>query len=203
MAGCVCRTPAPGAARRPSRTYAGAPNYTFGTLGTNTVLRLSNTLSSQQRRGWSSAATFNGQDFRYEARFNTLTSRPGTSTDGFIELWILDAANTNRLRRHLCLSRAMPALAQALLAGSSIDSSYNTLPYSFQTNTWYRLVLTAPPNQGVRAALLSDAGTELAGVSFPHGRAAFSFGLQDRSLPIHGDLRRASARWMWRWITSA
>ncbi len=44
------------------------------------------------------------------------------------------------------------------LAGSSIDTAYNQLPFNFQNNTWYRLVLSAAPNQGVRAAVLSDAG---------------------------------------------
>ncbi len=50
----------------PVETYAGAPNYTFTTIGGSTVMRLSNTLSPLERRGWSSAATFHGQAFRYE-----------------------------------------------------------------------------------------------------------------------------------------
>jgi subtilisin-like proprotein convertase family protein len=166
-----------GAGVAPVETYAGAPSYTFGTLGTNTVLRLSNTLSPQQRRGWSSATVFNGQDFRYEVRFNTLNQGAGISTGGFLELWILDAANTNRYDMVSPFSGTNSS-ASALLAGSSIDGAYYTLPFSFQSNTWYRLVLTAPPDQGVHAAVLSDNGTELTGVSFGHTATAFSSGFR-------------------------
>jgi subtilisin-like proprotein convertase family protein len=166
-----------GASPTPVETYAGAPSYSFGTVGTNTVLRLSNTLGSQQRRGWSSAATFGGQGFRYEARFNTLTNQAWTNINGFIELWILDAANSNRFDV-ISAAAGDSVTPPALLAGSSIDSSYNTLSFGYQTNTWYRMVLSAAPNQSVRATLLSDAGTELAGVSFLHGAAAYSSGFK-------------------------
>jgi subtilisin-like proprotein convertase family protein len=166
-----------GASPTPVEAYAGAPAYSLVTLGTNTVLRLSNTLNSQQRRGWSSAATFGGQGFRYEARFNTLANQAWTNINGFIELWILDAANSNRF--DVVSAAAGDAVTPpALLAGSSIDSTYNTLSFNYQTNTWYRLVLSAAPNQSVRASLLSDAGAELAGVAFLHGTAAYSSGFK-------------------------
>jgi subtilisin-like proprotein convertase family protein len=166
-----------GASPTPVETYAGAPSYSFGTLGTNTVVRLSNTLSSQQRRGWSSTSTFSGQGFRYEVRFNTLTNQVRPGINGFIELWILDAADPTRFDV-ISAAAGNAGTPAALLAGSSIDSSYNTLSFNYQGNTWYRLVLSAAPNQGVRAALLSDAGTELAGVSFSHGAAAYSSGFK-------------------------
>jgi subtilisin-like proprotein convertase family protein len=166
-----------GAGAAPIETYVGAPSYTFGSLGTNTILRLSNTLNPQQRCGWSSATVFNGQDFRYEVRFNTLNQGAGISTGGFLELWILDAANTNRYDLVSVFSGTNSS-ASALLAGSSIDNSYYTLPFGFQTNTWYRLVLTAPPDQGVQAAVLSDSGMELTGVSFSHGATAFGSGFR-------------------------
>jgi subtilisin-like proprotein convertase family protein len=166
-----------GGGATPVETYAGAPNYTFGTIGTNSILRLSNTLDSNQRRGWSSATIFNAQDFRYEVRFNTLNQGAGVSTGGFLEIWVLDAANTNRYDM-VSPFGGTNAASQVLLAGSSIEGSYNTLPFNFLTNTWYRLVLSAPSNQGVRAALLDDNGTELAGVSFPHGASAFSSGFR-------------------------
>src|ERR1017187_911387 len=68
--------------------------------------------------------------------------------------------------------------SEALLAGSTIDDAYNTRPFNFQTNSWYRLVLNAPPNQGVRAAVLDDNGVELTGASFAHGASAFSSGFK-------------------------
>jgi subtilisin-like proprotein convertase family protein len=166
-----------GASPTPIEAYAGAPAYSFGTLGTNTILRLSNTLNSQQRRGWSSAATFGGQGFRYEARFNTLANQAWTNINGFIELWILDAANSNRFDV-VSAAAGDAGTPPALLAGSSIDSTYNTLSFNYQTNTWYRLVLSAAPNQSVRATLLSDAGAELAGASFLHGTAAYNSGFK-------------------------
>ena len=166
-----------GAAAAPAVAYAGAPAFSFGTLGPDNILRLSNSLGSRQRRGWSSASVFNAADFRYEVRFNTLNQAPGVSVDGFLELWILDAVNTNHFDM-VSPYAGTGTNSRVLLAGSSIDNAYNTVPFSFQTNTWYRLVLTAPKNQGVRAAVLSDTGTELAGVSFGHGASAFSSGFR-------------------------
>ncbi len=66
---------------------------------------LNTTLNANQRRGWSSATIFNVQDFRYEARFNTLSQGSSVSTEGFLELWILDAADTNLLRHGLHVRR--------------------------------------------------------------------------------------------------
>lgn len=166
-----------GGGATPIETYAGAPSYTFTTVGTNAVLRLSNTLNPLQRRGWSSGTIYQGQSFRYEVRFNTLTQGAGTGTGGLIELWILDAANSNRWDT-VSLYAGDYGTNRALLAGSSIDNSYNTFPFSFANDTWYRLVLYAAPNQGVHAAVLSDAGDELAGISFVHGAALFVSGFR-------------------------
>jgi hypothetical protein len=67
-------------------TYIGAPNYSFQTLGTNSVLRLTNTIGPVQRVGWSSVTNFNLASFYYDARFNTLTQSPSNSIDGFVEI---------------------------------------------------------------------------------------------------------------------
>ena len=79
----------------PILTYAGAPNYTFTSIAGSNVIRLSNTLGRTQRVGWSSAAAFKGQNFRYEVRFNTLDQGIWPNVNGFMEIWILDAANSN------------------------------------------------------------------------------------------------------------
>jgi subtilisin-like proprotein convertase family protein len=164
-----------GAGPTPVVTNAGPPSYSFGALGTNSIIRLSNTLGSQQRRGWRSATAFGGQSFRYEVRFNTLTNQVWPGLNGLIEIWILDALDPSRFDV-ISVAAGNAGTPPLLLAGSSIDSSYNTLGFNYQDNTWYRLVLSAAPNQGVRAALLSDAGAELAGVSFLHGAGVFSSG---------------------------
>ena len=166
-----------GAGATPVVAYAGAPSYTFTTVASNTVLRMSNTLGPWQRRGWSSDTIFVGQDFRYEVRFNTLAQGAGISAGGFVEIWVLDAANPNRFDV-LSPFGGEFGTNRVLLAGSSIDSSFNTLAFNFQGHTWYRLVLSAAPNQGVRAAVLNDSGVELAGTSFIHGAAAFGSGFR-------------------------
>ena len=158
--------------------YVGTPHFTFANIGGSNVMRLQNTLTDWTRRGWSSATTFHGQDFRYEVRFNTLTQGAGFSIDGFLEIWIIDAANSNRFDV-VAPDIAFFGATQLFVAGSSIDNAYNQMQFTnFQTNTWYRLVLSAAPNQGVHAALLSDNGAELAGVSFTHTAAAFPLGFK-------------------------
>ena len=131
-------------------------------------------------------------------RFNTLDQGPGFSTGGFLEIWILDAANTNRYDM-VSLYSGINGNSSALLAGSSIDNAYNTLPFNFQTNTWYRLVLTAPLDQGVRAAVLSDDwdGADW-GFLRPRG-LGLQFGLQDRVSPNSWVRLPWQPRWMWRW----
>jgi subtilisin-like proprotein convertase family protein len=164
----------------PVETYAGAPRYSFAKLGTNTVLMLNNSLPPNQRRGWSSATNFTVPDFCYETRFYTWAAESefdGSSPGGFLEMWILDAANTNRYDM-VSVYGGTNGASEALLAGSSIDGAYNTLPFAFQTNTWYRLVLSAAPNQGVQATVLDDYQHELAQVSFLHGASAFGSGFK-------------------------
>src|SRR5262245_20299397 len=48
----------PEAGSTQSTTYRGAPNYAFQTLGSDSVLRLSNSISDHQRVGWSTTDTF-------------------------------------------------------------------------------------------------------------------------------------------------
>jgi subtilisin-like proprotein convertase family protein len=171
-----------GGSPAPILTNAGAPSFAFGTLNvTNTIIKLSNNLTPLQRRGWSSVTNFIAQDFRYEVRFNTLdqgaVGGTGANIGGILEIWILNSANTN-LFDMVSVYEGTNGASEALLAGSTIDDAYNTRPFNFQTNSWYRLVLNAPPNQGVRAAVLDDNGVELTGASFAHGASAFSSGFK-------------------------
>jgi subtilisin-like proprotein convertase family protein len=166
-----------GAGPTPVETYIGPPNFSFTTVGTNTVIRLSNTLGAQQRVGWRSGTIFKGQTFQYEVRFNTLTQAARSAPGGFLELWIMDAANSNRYDIVSPFGGA-PGSTNFLLAGSSLENAYNALPFDYQDNTWYRLVIAAVPNQGVRASILSDTGAELVGASFLHGAAAFPSGFR-------------------------
>lgn len=157
--------------------YIGAPNFGFETLATNSVLRMTNTMGPLQRRGWSSSTNFITSDFHYEARFNTLNQSPTTSIDGFIEIWIMDATNSGR---YDIVSPFGGGFGSDLsfFAGSSIDNSYTHSSYSYQNNTWYRLVLEGAPGQNIRASLCNDSGTELIGRTLGHGAAAFGSGFK-------------------------
>ncbi len=165
--------PTTGSAAGPSPilTYVGPPNASIQTIGTNTVVRLSNTLASQQRVGWMTTNIFKGQNFRYEVRFNTLVQGPGISSGGFIEIWILDAANPNRYD-------VMSPFGNSVYMGSSIENNYSAAPFNYQSNTWYRLVISADPGKGVRMDLLSDSGTQIASAVFVHGVSAFPSGFK-------------------------
>jgi hypothetical protein len=158
-------------------TYQGAPNYGFATLDSNSIIRLTNVLSPLHRVGWSSISNFTPADFHYEARFNTLTQGPTNSIDGFMEIWILDAANTNRYDMATLFGGGNSADPR-FFAGSSIDNIYQSPSFSYQNNTYYRLVLDAPPGEHIRASLRSDDGAELIGITFAHGASAFSSGFK-------------------------
>ena len=157
-------------------TYVGGPNYNLSSLDGHPVLLLGNTLYPHTRTGWSSITNFTAPDFRYEVRFNTL-GQGSISVDGFIEIWIMDATDSSRY------DIAAPfggnyGQSRCFFAGSSIDNVYNNLPFNFENNTYYRLVLESAPGQHVRGYVLSDSGTELIGWTFAHGASAFGSGFK-------------------------
>jgi hypothetical protein len=163
----------PEAGSTQSTTYVGAPNYSFQTLGSDSVLRLSNSMSDHQRVGWSTTDTFSGA-FRYEVRFNTL-NQSGNSIDAFLEIGILDAANNSRYDITSPYGGDFSS-SRRFTAGSSIDNSYNHAFFNYQDNTWYRMVLEGDPGQNLRASLLSDTGTELAAFNLGHTSDAYGLG---------------------------
>jgi hypothetical protein len=156
-----------------STTYLGAPNYSFQTLGSDSVLRLSNSMSDHQRVGWSTTDTYTGA-FRYEVRFNTL-NQSGNSIDAFLEIGILDASNNSRYDITSPYGGDFSS-SRRFTAGSSIDNSYNHTFFNYQDNTWYRMVLEGDPGVNLRASLLSDTGTELAFFNLGHTAAAYGSG---------------------------
>jgi hypothetical protein len=158
-----------------SATYLGAPNYSFQTWGGQTVLRLNNNLSDLQRRGWSSSTTYNPSAFSYELRFNTLIQSSATSIDSFIEFWILDPTNPGR---YDIVSLFGGAYGDDLrfAVGSSIDNTYGTQAFSYQNNTWYRLLIQNLPGQNIRVSLNNDSGIELIGQTLNHTEGAYSSG---------------------------
>jgi len=158
-------------------TYIGAPGFTFETLDSNSVIRLSNTLNDMQRIGWSTSETFTVPDFRYEVRFNTLDQSAATSIDAFIEIWLIDAVDQNRFDMVSPFGSSYSADLR-FFAGSSIDNNYTNLSFNYQNDTWYRLVLEGTSVQNVRASLLDDNGTELIGQTLWHTATAFPSGFR-------------------------
>lgn len=158
-------------------TYLGAPQYGFQLLSSNSVLRLTNLLGSLQRRGWDSATNFGGTNFYYEARYNTMNQSSTSSIDGFIEIWIIDAANSNRYDIVSPFGGDYSS-SPYFFSGSSIDSSYTTSSFTYSNNTWYRVVLQCAPGQNIRASIYNDSGTELVGRTFSHNASAFPSGFK-------------------------
>jgi hypothetical protein len=157
-----------------SAAYIGAPNYSFQTLGSDSVLRLNNSMAAHQRVGWSTADTYSGA-FRYEVRFNTLNQSGNTSIDSFLEIGIIDAANNSRYDITSPYGGAFSS-SRRFAAGSSIDNSFSHTFFNYQNDTWYRMVLEGDPGQNIRASLLSDTGTELAGFNLAHTAGAYTSG---------------------------
>jgi hypothetical protein len=158
-------------------TYIGAPNFGFETMGSNSILRLTNTMNTLQRRGWSSTTNFIGTNFYYEVRFNTLKQSSSNSIDGFIEIWVLDATNSSRYDIVSPFGGSY-ASSPYFFSGSSIDGSYTQGSLTYSNFTWYRMVLQSPPGQNIRASILDDNGKELVGRTFNHSASTFKGGFK-------------------------
>lgn len=156
-------------------TFVGAPGYQFETLNGDSVLWISNSLSDLQRAGWSLQTNFYLSQFRYEARFYTLTQSQTTSFDAFMEIWILDSSNSNRYDL-VSLFAGWYGSDRHFRAGSSISGDTFDQPFSFQDNTFYRLVLQGSNTNDITAALYDDSGDQLAETDLGHTTAVFGSG---------------------------
>ncbi len=169
---------APGASGDPtSKTYLGFPNYTLQTVGTDSLLRMSNSLSDFQRAGWSLSTNFYVSDFRYEIRFNTLVQSPETSIDACIEIWILDATDPTRYDI-VSLFGGSYGSDRRFRAGSSISGGSSDQAVAYQDNNFYRLVLQGNSTNNIRASLCDDQGNELASVDLGHDSSSFTTGFR-------------------------
>jgi len=160
-----------------TETYLGVPEYGFATLGTNSVLLMTNSLNTLQRVGWSTASSYTETNILYDVRFNTLTQSSTTSIDAFIEIWLLDASNPNNYDIISPFGGGYDG-NKYFFVGSSIDGTYTPITFTYQNNTWYHLVLQCLNGQNIRASIYDDNGNELAGETLNHGAAAFPAGFQ-------------------------
>jgi hypothetical protein len=162
-------------------SYAGSPYFAFEKLGAaDSILRLSNQLAPVQRRGWACATNFSASEFRYQARFNTLKQGPPASTDGFIELWILDAADVNRFI-FVSLFEGSLDFAPVTFSAASSFAAGDRAAHAWWTSaqqTYYRLVLEGSHMRPWRALLLTDDGREILSHTFQNTAAAFPSGFR-------------------------
>jgi hypothetical protein len=160
----------------PPGSYVGAPTYAFQSLGGASVLRMNETLNSYTRAGWSTTSSFSGSSFRYEARFNTLTQSSTTSIDAFFELWVFDPSNPSRYDK-FCPFGGSFGDNRELAWSSSIDNASGLVPFGYQNNTWYRLVIQGGVGQNIRLSVDNDSGTELFGQTLNHGFGTYGSGI--------------------------
>lgn len=156
-------------------TYVGAPDYYFETINGYSVLRLTNSLSDLQRAGWSLQTNFYLSDFHYEVRFYSLVQSPTTTFDTSMEIWILDSSNSNRYDI-VSLFAGDYGSDRHFRAGSSISGDTFDQPFSFQDNTFYRLVLQGSGTNDITAAVYDDSGTQLAKTDLGHNTSVFGSG---------------------------
>jgi hypothetical protein len=158
-------------------SYEGAPDVSFQPIGQASTLHMSTELPALRRVGWTLDTLFTNASFRYEVRFNTLIQSPTTSIDGCIELWVLDATDSSRCDI-VALFGSWSSTSPRFMTGSSVDHSYFVPDFSYQNNTWYRLVLRGNTNENIRASLCDDQGTELISQVFAHDTRAFPAGFK-------------------------
>src|SRR5579862_3443152 len=158
-------------------TYVGSPTIDFQTVDGASTLHMSTRQPPLHRVGWTLNTVFTDSSFRYEVRFNTLTQSSTTSIDGCIELWLLDAANSNRCDI-VGLFGSWYSTSPRFMTGSTIDQSYFVPNFAYQNNTWYRLILEGSTNENIRASLCDDQGVELMSQIFAHNTSAFPSGFK-------------------------
>ena len=110
-------------------------------------------------------------------RFNTLVQSPTTSIDGFIEIWLIDAANSDRYDIISPFGGSYDG-NPTFFVGSSIDGRYTPTSFQYQNNTWYHLKLQGIPGQNIRASICDDSGRELIGSTLNHSATAYRSGFR-------------------------
>jgi hypothetical protein len=159
--------------------FQGASSFSFESLDGASVIRLHNILNNAERRGWSSAKSFEANaPIVYEARFNTLVQSSSTGIDELLEIWLLDANNPDNYDI-VALSTPNFGSSRIFTASTSITNAGLDTAFHFDQNTWYRMVISGSPTKEVRASIYNDARTvELIGVNFGHDLSAYASGFR-------------------------
>lgn len=156
--------------------YIGTPNYSFQPVGGASAIRLTNTMSDQQRRGWSTSTAFTVPNFSLEMRFYTHTQSAAASIDAFVELWLIDAANSSRYELIAPYGGSFSTV-RSVAIGSSIDNVFSGIPYPYANDGWYRVRYDSSGNQ-LTATFTDDGGNPVLTRVFNHDISAFPNGFR-------------------------
>jgi hypothetical protein len=114
---------------------------------------------------------------------NTLDVSSSTSIDRLLELWLLDAKDHSKYDK---VELTAPDYGSSHLfnASSSISnfgfdtSLQNPTGFSFESNTWYHMVLTGSLSEPVHAAVFDDSNNVLISVSLRHTLSSYPSGFR-------------------------
>lgn len=157
--------------------YLGAPAYSFQTVGGSSVIRLADTMTDHQRRGWSTSTIFTPNNFQLDLRFNTLVQSSSTSIDGFVELWLIDPSNSSRYDIVSPYGGNFDS-NPTLVASSSIDQQFAQTSFHYANNTWFYLKFQGSETAAITAQITDDSGDVLFSHVFNHTLAAFPNGFE-------------------------
>jgi hypothetical protein len=156
-------------------TYTGGPGYLFERIGVASVLRFTNTLADQERRGWSTRTNFFSTDFRCEVRVNPLDI--SSSRGGVIELWLRDSRDPE-IFDFTSIFIGLSSAPMAIAARSSVGGDFGFRSwFNPRSHTFYRLILEGSNSEPMRAAVLTDSGEEIFSFRFQHTASAFTGGM--------------------------
>jgi len=164
---------------REDAIYQGPSHFAFETIDGRSVLRLHDTLSNLERRGWSSSSVFasNGPVF-FQARFNPLVQSATTGIDELLEIWVLDATDPSRYDI-LALSAPGFGSDRIFTSGSTVSGAAVDTDFQFQAHPWYRMIISGSPTHELRASIYDDAWThELIGLNLGHTLNAYPAGFR-------------------------
>lgn len=160
-------------------SYVGPSRASLQRLDGASVLRLNDLIDNEQRKGWSTTDVFDvSRGLRLEARFNTMLQSPTTGIDELLEIWFIDAGE---LQRFDFVGLSTPGFGRDRIFTSMSSPNLEGLDthFDFQSNTWYRMVLQAPPHGNVRASILADDGhTRLISTDLGHTLQDYTEGVR-------------------------